>query len=253
MRRQFLTFVLAVFTAGILCSFRADASDIPDGTLPGEFSVSAGRTVRFSRGNLWYDGSAFHFEYNQYAFNDSWCATHISHFYWSRRVSVVCAQIYVHPGVREVEFITNAPGNPELPDSAFTVDGVRGKYRVLSSSEWKYLFNVRTVNGGRGEGKSYSNNVTYGGRRGLVLYPDNYSGEMLSGTVDSLPGGVVFLPATGIRCGSNVSYVGLCGLYWASDSDEIGYAGYLFFDRINVGPDYYGYRYYCSSVRLVTE
>ncbi|MBP9994425.1 MAG: fibronectin type III domain-containing protein, partial [bacterium] len=49
----------------------------------GRFSVSSTTTVEFARGNLYYDGSAFRFEENQWSFADTWNASHVSHFFWS--------------------------------------------------------------------------------------------------------------------------------------------------------------------------
>ena len=62
---------------------------------------------------------------------------------------------------------------------------------------------------------------------GLVLYPDDYAGEALSGTVTELPEGVVFLPAAGERNGETISGVGEYGLYWASDT-AASYEAYNF-------------------------
>ena len=58
--------------------------------------------------------------------------------------------------------------------------------------------------GGEGINKPYSYDITYGGIVGAVLYPDDYTGPALSGTVNTLPEGVVFLPSAVYRYGFKV-------------------------------------------------
>ena len=65
----------------------AFAPVIPTGALPGEFSVSATKKVQFTKGNLYYDGSALNFEASQYAFNSSYESSHVSFFTWSSTVA----------------------------------------------------------------------------------------------------------------------------------------------------------------------
>lgn len=59
---------------------------------------------------------------------------------------------------------------------------------------------------------------------GLVLYPDDYTGSVLSGTVATLPEGVVFLPAAGSREDSAVEGVDYSGFYWSSTARNAGYS-----------------------------
>ena len=91
---------------------------------------------------------------------------------------------------------------------------------------------------------------------GLVLYPDDYTGSVLSGTVDSLPEGVVFLPAAGYRDGSNVSILGN-GLYWSSTAyGNVNGKYYAYFVNFFSNHAYLGNleaRKSGCSVRLVTE
>ena len=88
---------------------------------------------------------------------------------------------------------------------------------------------------------------------GVVLYPDDYTGSVLSGTVDSLPEGVVFLPAAGFRNGSNVLYVGTNGSYWSSTAGNSNNVYDVNFNSGSVDPATDGLRYLGFSVRLVTE
>ena len=233
-------------------------ADVPDGALAGKFSVSNDggtiiKQVHFSQGNLYWDGSAFKFEANQYGFNSSYQSTYVSHFYWSKDADEAVKQDF------------NWEQSTSAGDVFFTnVDGfkvnVGGKdqtgWRTLSTNEWQYLFNTRTVNGGQGAGKSYSLNITYGGKMGVVLYPDDYSGSTLTSDTDytdaNFPANCVFLPAAGSRNGSNVNHVGDLGFYWSSTANDEISAYDVYFDSFDVYPDLDSRNFGCS-VRLITE
>lgn len=104
-----------------------------------------------------------------------------------------------------------------------------GTWRTLTADEWEYL--LERVND-KGE---LLNQVTYinytdvddhdSGNFGLILYPDNYSGDVTGADYTSAQwtsmqnAGCVFLPAAGLRAGSNVSYP-TTGFYWTSSADE---------------------------------
>lgn len=102
----------------------------------------------------------------------------------------------------------------------------------------------------------YTLNITYGGKMGLVLYPDNYSGSALTSGKDytdaNFPADCVFLPAAGGRDGSNVYYAGAYGDYWSSSAHDESHAYGVYFNSSNVYPDF-AYRNYGYSVRLITE
>ena len=87
---------------------------------------------------------------------------------------------------------------------------------------------------------------------GLVLYPDDYDKDPISGSVKTMPEGVVFLPATGLRGGSDVDPGEGDGGYWSSTAlgSDMAYLVYFFF---YVAPDSYIGRKDGYSVRLVTE
>lgn len=111
-----------------------------DGVLPGSFSVSDTRKVRFSQGNLFWDGTKFKFEANQYNFQNPWSASHVNLFFWSKTASVAYAASYSdNPESGDDVFFTNQSG--------FTVN-VCGReqagWRTLTKEEWKYLFETRT-------------------------------------------------------------------------------------------------------------
>ncbi|MCQ2151606.1 MAG: hypothetical protein MJY70_00950 [Bacteroidales bacterium] len=240
-------------------------SALPEGALPGEFTVNAAdKKVHFSRGNLYWDGDSFELETNQYDFldSDSWDASHVSHFYWSKDASVAIAATYSDAAASDGDvFFTNA--TTVTPKSDFTVKGVTGKYRTLSADEWQYLFDTRTVNGGTEEGKSYQgatiNSDATTSVYGMILYPDNYTSQTGATSYTSTEwttmeeNGCVFLPAARGRNNSTTVFDdGDWGFYWSSTargSDKAGYVGFcssMFLKNSNN-------RVYAYSVRLVTE
>lgn len=104
-----------------------------------------------------------------------------------------------------------------------------GTWRTLTADEWEYL--LERVND---KGKllcqvayiNYTSGVDHdSGNYGLILYPDNYSGDVTGANYTSAQwtsmqnAGCVFLPAAGLRAGSDVSYPAN-GYYWSSTAVE---------------------------------
>lgn len=238
----------------------------PAGALSGKFSVSASKQIQFSKGNLYYDGSNFNFEANQYGFNSSYQSTYVSHFYWSKTASVAYAKDYSETGTSGDDvFFTNVDG--------FKVN-VGGKdqtgWRTLSTNEWQYLFNTRE------NANTKYGFATVGDVTGIILLPDTFTDPMKNGGSGAFvpksttgwtantyttggnweameSAGAVFLPAAGGRLGSNVSSVGDGGVYWSSTAYVEYSAYYVGFNSSNVYPDYDDYRNRGYSVRLITE
>ncbi|MCQ2152337.1 MAG: hypothetical protein MJY70_04705, partial [Bacteroidales bacterium] len=132
-------------------------------------------------------------------------------------------------------------------------------WRTLSKDEWTYLFDTRTMTNSKARYSNAINGVTIGGTtyKGLFLYPDDYNGEVVSSSMtwDEInAAGIVFLPATGSRSGTNVSDVGDKGNYWSSTVSDSGsgFAYSALFDSSEVIPLSNGRDCGCS-VRLVTE
>lgn len=143
-------------------------------------------------------------------------------------------------------------------------------WRTLTYDEWEYLRYDRT-NADDLVGVAQVNGVN-----GLILLPDNWtcpagitfkSGFHSSSGVDYYAAyqtftaaewskleaaGAVFLPAAGIREGSNVSSVQNRGYYWSATEYDDLYSGFLGFvlDRAYMGG---GPRNYGRSVRLVKD
>lgn len=247
---------------------------IPSDALSGVFTVNAsGKKVYFSKGNLQatYDSSignySWAFAEHQYdcAGTDSGNATIDIPHESPRQTDGAKVDLF---GWRAEQFgdkgtpqyygilVSSNSSDYGLPgdnsvDWGSAIDD-KGTWRLLSNDEWKYLLNTRTVNGGTYKNKTYSPEITYGGIMGIVIYPDDYTGDPISGTVTELPEGAVFLPAAGRRYESEVAGVGTAGYYWTStmfDSNNSRYLSFRF-DTINyeLNDRYYGY-----AVRLVSD
>ena len=215
--------------------------------LPGEFTINTGGTkVKFSKGSLYWDGSAFRFEANQWSFASTWDTLHVNHFLWSKSASVAYAATYSDSGATTSdEFFTNS--------SSFQVAGEEaGTWRTLSKDEWGYLLINRS---GNRFAKAKVNGVT-----GLLIFPDGYSGTTSGNGIAAVnnagaayPGnnipddtwasmesdGAVFLPAAGARnkdTNPNVINVGTYGNSWSSTT--YWYSGHHCAYGLNFGSDF---------------
>lgn len=121
------------------------------------------------------------------------------------------------------------------PDQTFFASNsaIRPGWRVLSSDEWEYLLNTRTVQGGTGKDHSYRL-VSVAGMKGLLIYPDNYSETLIPNPgvnyypIDFIPEGCVFLSLAGIRSGDGTrgcSNYEQYGMYWSTTPDTETYEG----------------------------
>lgn len=246
----------------------------------GPFSVSSTQKVNFSQGNLQYTKSTgkFSFMDNQYDMVET---TDVSDDYVSQDVISLFGwatsnlntpvantnylptntnpfHIYYGSGITtaNVNWSDNENEYANYDWGANTADLGTG-WRTLTADEWTYLFNTRTVNGGTGEGQSYTLGQSVNGTLGVVLYPDDYTGDAYTGSDWSTfeDAGCVFLPAAGSRAVTTVALVGDCGGYWSSTSSvynsENALAYCVSFNGSNVNPAYSSMRFYGSSVRLV--
>lgn len=205
-----------------------------------EFTVDEnGTKVKFAPGNLYYDGSAFHFEANQWDFrhyngktNDAAViggestttpAGTVGSFFWSKDAAKACAEGYDGTGAADTDvFFTKAEG--------FKV-GNETSWRTLSKDEWDYLLNTRCDNGGSSLRAWVT--LTDVGVSGLVILPDNSTTIASSVTTkDAIASsGAVFLPAAGQRYETNVDDVGSSGRYWSSTCFDSNNAFYMFFNE----------------------
>ena len=250
--------------------------------LSGVFTVAADdqgnpkKKVQFSKGNLYYNGTTFNFEANQYdttpSSNGDRVENHISHFMWCKTPE------------KAMELRYDSNWNGETPFFAakdFTVNGYSG-WCTLSNGEWTYLLETRT---GNRFAKAKIN-----GMSGLLIFPDGYSlpsgyssdgGAGMSKVNDESAGfpsknitddgdnkiwpemeadGVVFLPAAGYRDGfpnemfpGRLGNVGDYGYYWSASPLDGSGANGLYFRSDDVRPSSLDARSRAQSVRLVTE
>ena len=257
-----------------------DDSSVIDskGTLPGKFSVSSSQQVQFSRGNLQYVGT-WQFATNQWDyFGTSQSDNHRDLFGWGTGNNPNNVSMDYNLYATYTEWGNNPISN----------GGNKAKqWRTLSKDEWVYLFHGRT-NAATLFGLGSVNGVN-----GTILLPDNWTTPSgLSFTVSTSTGlvwtddmyyydsngehfgdntytaaqwksmednGAVFLPAAGVRNGTDVRRVGSIGIFWSSTPydksthyDENDAYVYLFcFNSHDLGPQYDDKRYLGFSVRLV--
>lgn len=144
-----------------------------------------------------------------------------------------------------------------------------GMWRMLTSSEWYYLFNTRT------NAQYLWSQATVNGVCGVIILPDNFSKPT---SISWMPQanswstntyttdqwttlqtiGAVFLPAAGTRDGLRVYDVGSWGNYWSSTAcgsnyaNSENYASFLEFNITHSGQRNNN-RYLGYSVRLVQD
>lgn len=244
--------------------------------IPGLFTVdSNGKQVFFSKGNLYYNGTTFNFEANQYDTTPSRDGNrvdnHISHFMWCDNAT----------NAMELKYDDGWNGSDKSFFAAmnFTVNGYSG-WSVLTGGyggEWDYLLNKRNTT--YGENRRYAA-VMVNGMAGLLIFPDDFSSwpskdagtepqtfntnsnnwNERDYTVDQFNtlqnNGCVFLPAAGYRDGKNgrrnVLNTGSHGYYWSASPNGSSNAYELNFDGGFVSR-YFNVRNRAQSVRLVTE
>ena len=248
------------------------------GVLSGVFSVGENTQVHFSQGNLQYQASTqtWRFAENQYDLigsdNSNISASYsgwIDLFGWGTGDNPTNASWEYADYQTYVDWGTNAISNG---------GNEANLWRTLTTDEWVYLFCTRTnaaslfglgsVNGINGtiilpdnwvtsEDASFTASATQG-LAGLGGYFENYNGDNFSHNTYTEEQwevmeqrGAVFLPAAGIRGGTNVVNVGSSGSYWSStpkgteDAYDLSFNSDYLSSQINNG------RYGGRSVRLV--
>ena len=248
----------------------------------GRFSVGENRWVVFAQGNLQYNAgtSTFRFAQNQYdIIGDG--NSHIASGYsgWIDLMGWGTSGYGTsYPWLSTTTVADYGPSTGNIAathydwgvHNAIEKDGAAGTWRTLTSSEWDYLLNTRSVT------KRFAKvALTVGSTtvNGLVLFPDNYNvadglvcnqanlgyeGQENSNKLSlSLwqqmeAEGAVFLPAAGYREGAVTNQVNSAGYYWSSS--KIGeYARALRFDNGNMVLDDSPAVYYGYSIRLCSD
>lgn len=247
--------------------------------IPYPFSVSSTKQVFFSKGNLYYDGSKYCFEGNQYhTTSGNETSSHVGHFYWSSGKGTARSLLnYTDPcAATDDEFFANHP-------ESFAVNGQTG-WSVLTggqNGEWYYLLNTRT------DAAKKVGYATVCGKNGIILLPDDFEDPKTNTSTSCVGGafvpisstgwdqnvytsgdnwnsmesaGAVFLPAAGSRDGASgrpkpalVNYFGERGYYWSVTPSDVGTACSVLFIDGYVDPSGNGTRARAFSVRLVTD
>ena len=226
---------------------------LPQGALPGLFSVSLTRQVRFSQGNLQYQASTntWRFAENQYDYvgdaNSNISSTYsgwIDLFGWGTsgwNSGAVCYQPWstsqtnsdYYPGGSYTNGLTGAYAEADWAwhNSISNGGNTAHLWCTLTNNEWMYLFSTRA----NASSKYGTGNIN--GVGGLIILPDNWTLPLgctfnagfastdndwtlnsytLAQWVMMETAGAVFLPATGCRLGTGVIDVGSFGGYWSS-------------------------------------
>ena len=236
------------------------------------------KKVRFTRGNLYYDGSS-KIEQHQYDFNSASytnSTAHVSHFMWYKTLNESVKKKYEETGTSASDtFFTN--------QSTFTVDGFSKAGSCFALSDWEYLLTERTASTVNG-----TTNARYfkgciqkedgTSMNGMFIFPDVFTWPS---SVKTLPdeineassgydnkytyndfkrlqdAGIVFLPAAGFRDGNDgdtlIFSAGSLGFYWSASPDGDFSAFDLNFFSGGVNPGHDDSRRQACSVRLVTE
>ena len=234
---------------------------LPEGALPGLFSVSATQQVRFSKGNLQYQASTdtWRFASNQYDYvgytNSNISASYsgwIDLFGWGTGNNPTLASNNNADYSTFVDWGSNAISNGGNQPNT---------WRTLCRDEWTYLINGRP-SAVQKRGQGYIAN-TYG----LILIPD-YNWVVPNGLTFSTSSqnnyttsqwtemenaGAIFLPSAGSRYGNWVEACNTYGDYWSSTSG--GDDSYYLYHSYGQSPSiYYGYgRNGGRAVRLVRD
>ena len=210
--------------------------DIPEGALPGVFSVGTTKKVQFSRGNLFWDGDSYEFEANQYTIGTWNAENHVNYFFWSKEESVAKAASYADASAAAGDvFFTNATAVTANAD--FTVSGVTGEFRTLSAEEWTHILSTRA-----NAADLLVEDVTVCGvEHCLVIAPDaclnSYEFDKTKKSYDAAAwataeaAGLICLPPAGYRDGTDVKSGEGNGFYWASTTDAADKASNLGFKK----------------------
>ena len=263
---------------------------LPEGALSGLFSISNNVRVRFSQGNLQYQASSgtlgtWRFATNQWDYvgnatdgnvyeNGVKCNNLLISSNYSGWIDLFGwgANGYgtTHPYANDREVthygVPNNSGSLGLYEWGRNPIANGGNendpelWYTLTSAQWTHLLTVRQVNGGTGNGYSYSI-VTVNSVKGLLLYHDNfYLQNSYNGRTDltTVPDGCVFLPYAGLRTPRNPEYstshttvtnIGTEANYWINSYAMSSY--YFLTATSSPSSTTTGARYLGYSVRLV--
>ncbi|MBR6082298.1 MAG: BspA family leucine-rich repeat surface protein, partial [Salinivirgaceae bacterium] len=256
-----------------------------NGVLGGRFSVSAGKQVYFSQGNLQYQASTntWRFAENQYDYvgstNANISSTYtgwIDYFGWG-----TSGYNNKYPYMTSATDSDYGDGENDIAGTeydwgvhnAISNGGKQaGLWRTLTQEEWAYMLEDESRSGKYGFGVVESVN-------GLILLPDDWthptdisssssqtftSGKSTSSTswpntytaadwAKMQAAGAVFLPAAGYRAGTSIRQVSSMGDYWLATANGSSKAYRLYFTPTDIDGASASNRNYGFSVRLVRD
>lgn len=275
-------------TEGISVSLQSSASEAPEGAINGLFTINAnGDQVYFSQGNLQYIGSAaipyWKFADNQWDYFGTttgqnsgnqnvdrdlfgWGTSGYNHgatAYQPWSTSTSNNQYYAYGSYSYNLY--NQTGQADWGYNAITNGGniENSGWRSLTSAELDYIFYSRD-NAALKRAHGSINGV-----KGMIILPDNWtlpvqlsfiSGNSAWANAYSIDewmqmeaNGAVFLPAAGLRSGTNVNNINSNGYYWSSSRRDQTYSFSIDFGNNSLYPQGAGYyvRRNGFSVRLV--
>ena len=240
----------------------------------GKFTVSSGKQVFFSPGNLRYTSGEWSFFDKQWDYYTTYSADSWDKFGWSTSTTTY--------GMNISESSSDYSG-----DFKDWGDAVGSGWRTLTSDEWQWMLGPYSVT--PNPGTNCRTSSTIGGvtnarwvtavvhsTNGLIIYPDALTwNEATMGTAPTTSNaandftytltdaqwsaleaaGCVFLPAAGYRLGTSVYEAGSYGYYWSSspNTSDVDKAYYVIFSSSGLGPAHIGYRCRGRSVRLVRQ
>lgn len=252
------------------------ASDVNAGALPGVFTVGAGKTVLFSKGNLQAKftsaGSTCTWQFAEHQWDRIGNASANTKIDGSGSVSAAGSVdlfgwngssstrdnygIYNNTEVSnygdvEGEALKHDWGHNAISNGGNTAD----TWRTLTKDEWNYVFNTRSTASRARYAKATVNNVN-----GMILLPDDWSTDYYALESENSPSadftsneisesdwtskleahGAVFLPVAGFRLGTTVDGINTNeGHYWSSTSvyDVAPYVHSVYFHQYNFFTD----------------
>lgn len=222
---------------------------LPEGILPGVFSVSDTKKVLFSKGNLQatYNGTGYTWGFaasqNSYV-GDAEGNISIRYQYEEGAVVDLFSWSTANTNYGIIVSSTDSDFYGDLVDWGKTI-GDGNTWRTLTSAEWKYLFDNHS--------KALS---TVDGVPGFVIAPDGFTGSIAASYENDselADDNLVFLPAAGYRSTSWVFNAGNYGRYWSSSSHDDANAYFVYLFGSDIYTEYYTMRSDGQSVRLVTE
>lgn len=243
--------------------------NIPEGALAGEFSVSATKKIRFSKGNLQYQASTktWRFAENQYDYvGDATLGNVYENGIKCNNASISTTysgwvDLFGFSTSKTNYGISSSQNNTDYAGSFVDWGLTMGDaWRTLTKTEWEYLINGRINHTG------LIFFVCVEGVKGMLLLPDDYlsdSENIISNKKqysqqdfsELANKGAVFLPANGYRDGKQVKTLQTVGEYYANtghlnnlvDGLQFYYnSNYVFTDNNNN-------RYDGRGVRLVQD